>query len=218
MPHPLKPQCVIFDWDNTLVDSWPIIHRAMNMTLEKWGMPTWSIEDVKNRIRHSMRDAFPVLFGDDWKEAGEVYRGYFRQLHINNLQPLDGAKAVLDALKAKGILAAILSNKTGEILRLECTHLGWNDYFAAIVGSSDYSADKPSHIPVDGIRERLNITAETPTWFVGDSIVDVECARNTGCIPVFYGDHFHYDGGRVELQPGEWHAPNHQSMLAWLNA
>jgi phosphoglycolate phosphatase len=33
------PKAVIFDWDNTLVDSWPVIHHALNETLEAYGKP-----------------------------------------------------------------------------------------------------------------------------------------------------------------------------------
>ena len=27
------PRAAIFDWDNTLVDTWPVIHESMNATL-----------------------------------------------------------------------------------------------------------------------------------------------------------------------------------------
>ncbi|MFT5702654.1 MAG: phosphoglycolate phosphatase [Rickettsiales bacterium] len=30
------PKAIIFDWDNTLVDSWSVIHFALNKTMEKW--------------------------------------------------------------------------------------------------------------------------------------------------------------------------------------
>ena len=50
------PKAVIFDWDNTLVDSWPVIHHALNETLEAYGKPLWTLEETKDRVRHSMRD------------------------------------------------------------------------------------------------------------------------------------------------------------------
>ena len=28
-----KPKAVIFDWDNTLVDTWPLIHEAIDKTM-----------------------------------------------------------------------------------------------------------------------------------------------------------------------------------------
>ena len=40
LAHDLTPpKAVLFDWDNTLVDTWPCIGRATNITLETMGHP-----------------------------------------------------------------------------------------------------------------------------------------------------------------------------------
>ena len=59
-----RPRAAIFDWDNTLVDSWAIIHDAMNVTLEAMGHPKWSYDETRARVRRALREAFPDLFGD----------------------------------------------------------------------------------------------------------------------------------------------------------
>jgi len=61
LPHP--PKAVIFDWDNTLVDSWGTIQAALNMTFDDFGLETWTLEQTKQRVARSMRDSFPILFG-----------------------------------------------------------------------------------------------------------------------------------------------------------
>ena len=58
------PRAFLFDWDNTLVDSWPIIHDALNVTLTAFGKEPWSLDETRSRVRKSMRDSFPKLFGD----------------------------------------------------------------------------------------------------------------------------------------------------------
>jgi phosphoglycolate phosphatase-like HAD superfamily hydrolase len=65
----------------------------------------------------------------------------------------------------------------------------------------------------------LENTGVTPAeaWFVGDSVIDVDCARASGCTMIFYGNEFDYDDGRVTLQTGEVHVPDHQSLLERLN-
>jgi phosphoglycolate phosphatase len=30
------PRAILFDWDNTLVDTWPLIHTAMNGRWKKY--------------------------------------------------------------------------------------------------------------------------------------------------------------------------------------
>ena len=69
-----RPRAVLFDWDNTLVDSWATIADALNTTLQTFGHAPWTMAEVKTRVRKSMRDSFPKLFGARAAEAG---RGFF---------------------------------------------------------------------------------------------------------------------------------------------
>ena len=43
-PPLTRPRAVIFDWDNTLVDSWVCIRESYNMTFRHFGMPEWSLD------------------------------------------------------------------------------------------------------------------------------------------------------------------------------
>ena len=70
------PRAVLFDWDNTLIDSWPAIHSATNAVMAAMGHPLWTFEETKIRVRKSLRDTFPVMFGERWLEARAVV-GFF---------------------------------------------------------------------------------------------------------------------------------------------
>ena len=61
-PRAILPRAILFDWDNTLVDSWPTILDALNTTFEAFDMAPWSMIEARERVRHSMRDSFPKLF------------------------------------------------------------------------------------------------------------------------------------------------------------
>ena len=61
------PKAVLFDWDGTLVNSWPIIHESMNQTLKAMGHAEWTIEETNERVRRSLREAFPPLLETDGK-------------------------------------------------------------------------------------------------------------------------------------------------------
>lgn len=213
---PTLPKTIIFDWDNTLVDSWPVIHRALNETLTKWNKTPWTMEQTKKRVRKSMRDAFPEIFGDEWKEAGDYYRSIYRSLHMIDLHQMAGAVEVLKKIDRLGIKQGIISNKTSEILRKEIAALKWEGYFFKVIGSGDLGVDKPSPEPVYKLLENTGVTP-AEAWFVGDSVIDVDCARASGCTMIFYGNEFDYDDGRVTLQTGEVHVPDHQSLLERLN-
>jgi phosphoglycolate phosphatase len=38
-----RPQAILFDWDNTLVDSWATIHDALNFLMRAMDKPEWSM-------------------------------------------------------------------------------------------------------------------------------------------------------------------------------
>ena len=62
-PGLTRPRAVVFDWDNTLIDSWHAIQDAQNYTLEAFGLQPWTLEETRQRVRGSMRDSYPTLFG-----------------------------------------------------------------------------------------------------------------------------------------------------------
>jgi phosphoglycolate phosphatase len=194
------PRAVLFDWDNTLVDSWACIHASLNVTLEAMGHEPWSRDDVRRRVRRSMRESFPPLFGDRWEQARTIFYEHFAAHHLDYLSPLPGAEALLDALSQAGVYVAVVSNKTGPYLRAEAGALGWSGYFGCLVGAADAAVDKPALAPVALALAPAGLTmAELNrgnAWFVGDADIDMECAHGAGCLPVLVGGSEESDFGR----------------------
>jgi phosphoglycolate phosphatase len=175
---------VIFDWDNTLVDTWPTITRCYNATFAAFGMPSWSEDETRTRAHGSLRDFFPVLFGARWEEARAVFYGTFEACHLETLRPLDGAAELLRDLVARGVYLSIVSNKMGPALRTEVGHLGWADLFGKVVGATDAARDKPAPDPVAIALSGAALRPGDAVWFVGDTVADLQCAHATGCVPV----------------------------------
>lgn len=183
-PALARPKGIIFDWDNTLVDSWGCIRAALNGTLVAMGHAEWSMEQFRSRIALSLRDSFPGLFGERWREARDIFYKAFEEVHLDLLRPLPGAGEMLSALKGRGVRLSVVSNKNGNYLRQEAELLGWHDLFDRLVGAHDAPRDKPAPAPVVMAREAMGCAPEDEIWFVGDAAVDMECAANTGCVPV----------------------------------
>ncbi|MEX0694745.1 MAG: HAD family hydrolase [Rhodospirillales bacterium] len=179
-----RPKAVIFDWDNTLVDSWPVIQDALNTTFRAYELPEWSLLETRTRVRHSIRDSFPKLFGDAWEDAAKVFYARYAEIHADAIRPAEGAGALLETLNGLGLYLCVVSNKRGDFLRQEAEHLGWNQHFGKIVGAFDAERDKPDTAPVHMALEPGGIPPGPEVWFVGDADIDLNCAANAGCIPV----------------------------------
>lgn len=194
------PRAIVFDWDNTLVDSWATIHEALVLTFTAMGHQPWTLAETKARVRHSLRDAFPPLFGDRWDEARKLYLDHFTAIHIERLAPIAGAVELLARAQAAGFHLAILSNKTGRILRAEADHLGWGRYFARLVGAGDARADKPDPAAMEFALDGSGFS-DAEVWYVGDTALDMECAARAGCIGVLVGAGDATDQGFVQFPP-----------------
>ncbi len=191
----IAPKAFIFDWDNTLVDSWDMIYDIINHTLKTFRGETWPMEKIKESTHLSAKDNFPKIFGDKAEEALAELRRYAEENHtryLDSLKIMPGALNLLKYLKAEKIPCAIVSNKHAKRLRLEVEHMGWNDYFTAVYGSTDFPHDKPNPYPAERAIE-ANKVAAIHTWFVGDTPADWDCARNSACHPIAVGDLTHLD-------------------------
>lgn len=181
------PKAVLFDWDNTLVDSWGTIHEALAATFLTMGHEPWTFEETRARVRQSLRDTFPKMFGDRWEEARDLYLRHFKAIHLDRLTPLLGAEALIEELAERGFWLGVVSNKTGPVLRREAARLGWDRHFRRLVGATDARADKPDPAVVELALDGSGILAGEEVWFVGDTGIDMECALGAGCVPVLVG-------------------------------
>lgn len=188
-----RPTAVLWDWDNTLVDGWAAIEAGLNATFRAFAMPEWDRATVLARVRGSLRDTFPGMFGAEWERARDIFYEEVRAQHLSVLSAMPGADA---ALAAAGGLApqAVVSNKQGPLLRAEAAHLGWDARFGALVGAGDAARDKPDAAPLLMALDALGISASADVWYVGDTALDMQAARAAGCRAVLLGDAAH-DGG-----------------------
>ncbi|BDB96464.1 HAD family hydrolase [Candidatus Hydrogenosomobacter endosymbioticus] len=185
-PYPrIVPRAVLFDWDNTLVDTWRSSYSALNFVLEQYKLKTITADEFVKQPSVSMRDYFAKMFSKEEAERAEfMYYSFVREQHLNSLSPFPGTYNLLQWLMSKGIFAGVVSNKDGVVLRKEVEHLGWSKFFGQVIGSRDAEEDKPSPVPLLTALSRENISAGHDVWFVGDSHIDMMCAQRALCVPV----------------------------------
>lgn len=183
------PQAIIFDWDNTLVDSWGAIAEALNITRHEFSLETWTLEQVVARCTRAARESFPEWFGPNlWQKAYDVYYQNFEKIRQRSgLHKMPGTDDLLIFLKNHKVPLFIVSNKRGDFLRQEVSSLKWDHFFVAVIGATDTLHDKPARDPVDKALSSAGLQANDSIWFIGDSETDVLCAQNAGCLPIYIG-------------------------------
>ncbi len=183
-----KPNAILFDWDNTLVNTWPLIHQAINVTFKEYGLKPWSLEKVKANAHESSREAFPKLFGSQWQEAQKFFYQYVHNFHLEALEAMPGVFSLLSFLRQENIILGVVSNKRSDLLKKEIQHLKWSDFFHVVVGAGEAEKDKPAPDPINLALVRVGLTASESIWFIGDTIVDWQAAQASGCQPMAIGE------------------------------
>lgn len=178
---------VLFDLDGTLLNTLEDLADALNHTLNKYGCPERTIEEVRqfvgNGAERLIRLALPGK--EDDPPVAQVladYQTYYAAHTQIKTRPYDG---ILDALQqvAETYPVAIVSNKPDVAVKLLC-----KDYFGDIYarGESDDCPRKPAPDMVKKAMEAIGVDA---CIYVGDSEVDVLTAGNAGvpCLSVLWG-------------------------------
>jgi phosphoglycolate phosphatase len=161
--HEERPSVLLYDWDNTLVDGWAGITGALNAVFAAFDKPLWTVDDTRNRVRVSLRESFPVMFGDAWERARDLFYATLTEHHLDHVAPMPGAPEALEA----GIPwpQGVVSNKAGDFLRREVVHLGWARYFGPVVGAGDATADKPDPAPILMALQHMNQPPDSSVWY-----------------------------------------------------
>lgn len=194
----IRPSVLLYDWDNTLVDGWAGITAALNATFAAFGHKLWTVDDTRNRVRVSLRDSFPIMFGDQWEHARDVFYETLANQHLDHVSPMRGVPDLLQA--GAGWPQGVVSNKAGPFLRREVTHLGWSRYFGSVIGAGDATADKPDPAPIHLALSQLGRSADLAVWYMGDTALDMQAARAAGVTAVLIGNADH-DGGVERAAP-----------------
>ena len=210
------PKAILFDWDNTLVNTWPTIHEALAQTFVKYGKEPWSFEDTKIKVGKSIRDAFPPLFGTQWEEAADDYIANFRAIHLEQLDPLPDVVDTLQYCKNAAPFIGVVSNERGENLRKEAAYIGWEHYFDVIVGANDAPRDKPHADPAAYALKDSNLTMGPDIWFIGDTITDLGCAQAGNMSAILFGDVEGADDYTYRGYPFARHVKTHKELIALL--
>jgi phosphoglycolate phosphatase len=206
----MTPTVLLYDWDNTLADAWRGVAHAQNAVFAAFGMPCWTPEQTRANVRGSLRDVYPALFGADWERARDIFYATLAATHLDRVSPMPGAERLVREQIA--LPQAVISNKTGDFLRAEVRHLGWESRFFTIIGAGDARADKPDPAPILLALERLGHPPGASVWYIGDTALDMRAARAAGVTAVLLGDAAH-DGGR-DQSGAHLFAPEPESLLA----
>ena len=175
-----------FDLDGTLFDTSGDLAAAANHALALAGRPPLTAAMVRAMIgrgtRHMLAQALEASDGSDAAQVEALYPELLRFYEANIAREtvvFPGLIEALDALDARGVRIAIVTNKLEHLAVKLLAELGLTHRFACVIGGDTMGPGnaKPSALP---IREMIARCGGGRAAFVGDSIYDTLAAKNAG--------------------------------------
>ena len=196
-------RAVLFDLDGTLLDTVPDLHAAVCAMLADLGRPALPEEAVRsyvgrgiaNLVKRVLADSLDAAEDDSPApaEALASFRRHYARENGRRTQLFPGAREGLEAIRAKGLPMAVITNKAEAFTRPLLEMTGLAEFFSVVVSGDNLPRHKPDPMSLVWTCGRLGVSP-TDALFIGDSVNDFLAAR-AACCRVFllpYG----YNEGR----------------------
>ncbi|MFW5642996.1 MAG: HAD family hydrolase [Alkalispirochaeta sp.] len=190
-------ESVIFDLDGTLLDTLEDIADAMNRALERNGYPGATLAVYRTRVGWGLSELVRRSLPEDDAASPEVVAaiaGAFREIHfaepVIKTRPYPGIVGIVRDLYRRGVPMFVYTNKPDGIAGAVVDTLFSPEAleidgppFIRVLGQRDDIPRKPDPT---GAFTLLDEAGLSPGFcrFVGDSEIDIETARNAGCIAI----------------------------------
>ncbi|MEE3002856.1 MAG: HAD family hydrolase [Pseudomonadota bacterium] len=182
-----KYDCLIFDWDGTLMDSAAQITSAVQAAAAKNDLEVPSSSDIRLGIGTSFSSQYRRLFIDSKPEehvllAQKVEKkfkdDFYKSFYLTTPGLFAQVPEILESCKELGCLLAIATSGQRRMLDTMFAEYNLESLFAVTCCGDEYKA-KPDPEMLDHIRIELGINPEK-ILMVGDSVNDIYAAHRAG--------------------------------------
>jgi phosphoglycolate phosphatase len=178
-----RTKCVLFDLDGTLVDSLADLAYSMNRVLTRQGLPSHPVQAYRYFVGDGITKMVQRALPAEARQEDLVLDCVLKMrreyaLHwADTTRPYPGIEELLDALAARGMQTAILSNKPDELTQEVVRTLLPGRHFAAVAGARETIPRKPD--PAGALRIATLLGHEPADFlYVGDTNTDMQTARS----------------------------------------
>ena len=175
----------IFDLDGTLLDTVTDLGNSCNHVFTEAGFPTHPIDAyykfVGNGIAKLIERALPAdeATAENIEKLLPPFRAYYNLHMADDTKPYRGVCELLAELQQKGVAIAVASNKyqaaTENLVKKYFPEIN----FVAVFGQRDNVPVKPDPAIVRDIQQAAGIEDTAEIIYIGDSLVDLDTAKNS---------------------------------------
>ncbi len=182
-------KAVLFDLDGTLLDTLDDLADSMNAALARLGAPQHPTPAYRHFVGDGVielcRRVLPADRRDEAtiKAAAAAMGDEYKQRWTAKTRPYPGIPELLDALTARRVAMAVLSNKNNDFTQLCVKKMLGRWRFDVVQGLDGTIHKKPDPSGALSVARRLAI-APADFLYLGDTNTDMKTAVAAGMFPV----------------------------------
>lgn len=175
----------VFDLDGTLADSLTDLAICVNLGLAAAGLPEKPVKNFKTYVGNGRAKLiWRAMDGVKDERLFDIVEKTFNEEYAlrctDNTTAYNGCAKLLEGLKSRGIMTAVLSNKPDEFVERILRKLYPSHSFAAAWGKKPEFKPKPDGEALNALLKLCKVYDRSECIYIGDSDVDVFTAQNAG--------------------------------------
>jgi phosphoglycolate phosphatase len=181
---------LVSDLDGTLLDTLQDMADAVNLSLDRLGLPQHEVSAYRYFVGDGRRAMAMRALPEEYRTDEDMLERLLALISeeydrrwIDHSVPYPGVPELLDTLSERGVRLSVLSNKpqvyTGPMVNQILSR--WS--FECVVGESAALPRKPDPAGALQIAERMGVSPQD-CLYIGDSGVDMQTATASGMYPV----------------------------------
>jgi AHBA synthesis associated protein len=170
-------RAIVFDLDGVIVDSHDVMRQAFSIAYaEVVGSGPAPFEEYSRHLGRYFPDIMRIMGLPLTLEEPFVRESYRLS---DQVTLFDGMRALLDALRARGLRLAVATGKSGPRARALLAQLAILDRFERVIGSDEVTRAKPAPDIVVLALAELGVEPGE-VMMLGDAVTDLMSARGAG--------------------------------------
>lgn len=182
-------RAAIIDLDGTMMHTAPDFHVAVNRMRDELGLAPLDIETITHFVGKGTENLLRRVLGVDYgpeevelhfPRALESYQKHYLTINGDYSTLYPGVREGLEALRAKGLRLACVTNKPIAFAEPLLAKTGLRAYFDIVYGGDSLPKKKPDPYPLLKVCEDFHLRPDQVVA-IGDSSNDAQAARAAGC-------------------------------------
>ena len=174
-----KYSLIVFDWDQTLWNSWDLHVAGVWHAADLLGLPRTPVAEIAPHYSMPIIRHIGEMFPDHAQAVHDIYQEFYKARMFELGHLYEGVSDALARLKGLGYTLAVMSDKRARYGAQEAANSNVAKLFDSLHFREENGIYKPDPRRLQVILDELAVPSRE-ALVVGDSHVDVECARNAG--------------------------------------